>query len=189
MRPLAEAAGPLQRVAEQAGRLAPDPAAVGRTMALPLRPPGALLEQAFVETCSRCGKCVEVCPAQCIRIDPAGNKGRGAPYIEPNLMACVVCDGLYCMNECPSGALVPTPIGEIGMGTAVWREELCLRSKGEACTICVDHCPVGTVALELIEGRVCVHEDGCIGCGVCQHDCPTDPKSIVVIPRPEGGRA
>jgi NAD-dependent dihydropyrimidine dehydrogenase PreA subunit len=39
------------------------------------------------------------------------------------------------------------------------------------------------VALELIEGKVTVHEDGCIGCGVCEHHCPTLPKSIVVIPK------
>src|SRR5262245_5949412 len=39
-----------------------------------LRPPGALPESKFRETCSRCGRCAEVCPAQCIKIDPTGLK-------------------------------------------------------------------------------------------------------------------
>ena len=148
-----------------------------------LRPPGALDEQNFLDTCSRCGNCVKVCPAQCIKIDSTGISGGGAPYIEPSIMACVVCEGLVCMHDCPSGALVPTALGLIDMGTAEWRESFCVRSKGENCTICIDKCPIGAVAIELREGRIHVIEDGCTGCGVCEHDCPTSPKSIVVNPK------
>jgi NAD-dependent dihydropyrimidine dehydrogenase PreA subunit len=28
-----------------------------------------------------------------------------------------------------------------------------------------------------------VIEDGCVGCGVCQDQCPTEPKSIIVLSR------
>jgi translation initiation factor RLI1 len=42
---------------------------------------------------------------------------------------------------------------------------------------------VGTAALELLDNRIVVHEDHCTGCGVCQNKCPTDPKSIVVMPK------
>jgi ferredoxin-type protein NapG len=87
------------------------------------------------------------------------------------------------MNNCPSGALQLVPLAEIDMGTAHWNEHLCVRSHGEDCTRCVDHCPVGTMALELIDNRIVVHEDHCTGCGVCQNNCPTDPKSIVVMPK------
>jgi NAD-dependent dihydropyrimidine dehydrogenase PreA subunit len=69
------------------------------------------------------------------------------------------------------------------MGTAVWNENICVRSHGEECTRCVDNCPVGTAALQLIDNRIVVNEDGCTGCGVCQNRCPTDPKSIVVMPK------
>jgi len=146
-----------------------------------LRPPGALEERQFLQTCSRCATCVNVCPAQCIKIEPG--KAGGAPYIDPNVMPCVVCDGLLCMRDCPSGALVPTALGLIDMGTAVWKQELCVRSRGEDCTICIDQCPIGAVAIELRDGKIHVIEDGCIGCGVCQNYCPTNPKSIVVVPR------
>ena len=86
------------------------------------------------------------------------------------------------MSVCPSGAIVATSLTEIDMGTAVWNESICLRTKGEACTICVDKCPLGTAAIELKSGRVAVNPLGCIGCGVCQQECPTSPKSIKVIP-------
>jgi ferredoxin-type protein NapG len=124
-----------------------------------------------------------VCPAQCIKIDPDGTRASGAPYIEVDAMPCVLCTGLECMHHCPSGALLPVPLEKIDMGTAVWHEQLCVRSHGEPCTMCVDHCPMGSAALELIDDRVVVHEAGCVGCGVCQNNCPTDPKSITVTPR------
>ena len=34
-----------------------------------LRPPGALPQPAFGDTCSRCGDCVKACPAQAIKLD------------------------------------------------------------------------------------------------------------------------
>jgi ferredoxin-type protein NapG len=143
-----------------------------------------LAEQAFRDTCSRCGECVRVCPAQCIKLDPTGIRAQGAPYIDADEMPCVVCDGLQCMHTCPTGALVPTILPEIDMGTALWHADTCLRTaRGEDCTICVEKCPVGAFAIEVVENQIVVKEKGCIGCGVCQYECPTNPKSIVVIPR------
>jgi ferredoxin-type protein NapG len=185
LKPLAGAVEPIQEALRQFEMLPDEAPAHGRSIERPwLRPPGALFpDQSFRDTCSRCGECVKICPAQCIKIDPTGASGNGAPYIDPDAMACVVCDGLKCMHVCPSGALVPIPLGEINMGTAVWNYETCIRSHGENCTICIDQCPIGSVAIELRANMVHVHEAGCTGCGVCQQQCPTSPKSIVVIPR------
>ena len=36
--------------------------------------------------------------------------------------------------------------------------------------------------MKLLDGKIAVHEEGCTGCGVCEHACPTTPKSIAVIP-------
>jgi ferredoxin-type protein NapG len=194
LKPLANAAEPLEEVARQLSRMEQilpkdppprpthAPTVTGPAQAW-LRPPGALDERSFRDTCSRCGTCVNVCPAQCIKIDSTGAKGHGAPYIDPQVMPCVVCDGLVCMRDCPSGALVPTALGLIDMGTAVVREHLCVRVEGEDCQICVQQCPIGSVAIELRDDRVHVIEDGCTGCGVCENRCPTNPKAIVVIPK------
>ncbi|MGH7179478.1 MAG: 4Fe-4S dicluster domain-containing protein [Tepidisphaeraceae bacterium] len=181
LRPIAAAIEPLEQAARHFGQIEIDPPARPVRGEI-LRPPGALKpDQTFLDTCSRCGDCVRVCPAQCIKIDTSGARGGGAPYINPDEMPCVVCDGLLCMHECPSGALVPVPLAHINMGVAVWNPETCVRRQGEDCRICVERCPVGEVAIQLRGDRIHVVEEGCIGCGVCQHDCPTNPKSIVVI--------
>ncbi len=176
LRPLAAAAKPLERMIHQIGKLDQS----SERLQVWLRPPGSLPEAQFRQTCQRSGECVRVCPAQAIRIEPG--KAGGAPFIDPNSSACVVCTGLQCMSVCPSGALIPTSINDIDMGTAVWHSASCFRTAGESCTLCIDKCPLGSAAIELKAGRVAVNPLGCIGCGVCQFVCPTNPKSIVVIP-------
>ena len=196
-KPIARAAQPLEQVIRQIGAM-DDEAAAARAHHQPagpakpspnpfapvLRPPGALPEKQFRDACSRCGECVRVCPAQCIQIDPAGLRGNGVPFIDVDAAACVLCDGLLCMHNCPTGALVPTPLGNIDMGTAHWHPDVCLRTVGgQPCTVCVDVCPVGEVALRLAGNAIEVLPDGCTGCGLCQNRCPTTPKAITVTPR------
>src|SRR3954464_15124608 len=88
LKPLSNATEPIERALRELEAL--DTPRVARRSSLPqppqppttwLRPPGALAEQKFLGTCSRCGVCVSVCPAQCIKIDTSGLKGNGAPYI------------------------------------------------------------------------------------------------------------
>ncbi len=150
-----------------------------------LRPPGALPEAEFLNTCLRCGSCVEACPAEaifgCKNGDPETND---TPVIDPDLAACVVCDELSCMKSCPSGALRLVESPElIRMGLARVRAELCVRTGGEDCRICVEQCPMGVRALKLLDaGPPKVLTSGCVGCGVCQHVCPTTPKAIQIEP-------
>lgn len=158
-----------------------------------LRPPGALDEQAFAKTCSRCGDCVRVCPAGCIVIDEtfAG----GLPHIEPRRSPCVICEDLSCMKACPTGALRLVGSAEdIRMGHARVDHSRCLRhthqeidvdatgtnSQADLCRLCVDDCPLGAKAIG-IDGQSRVEvRPGCVGCGVCERVCPTQPASIVV---------
>jgi ferredoxin-type protein NapG len=182
-KPLARSVEPMARVAEQIGALdqpAPPPKAPERHW---LRPPGSLPEEDFRNQCSRCADCVRVCPVQCIKIDYSLSQGEGYPYIDPDLMSCVMCTELACMHHCPSGALQPVLFEYVDMGVAQWHESTCLRSEGDNCQICVDACPVGARALVVgDDGRVDVRE-GCTGCGTCQHACPTRPRSITVLPK------
>ena len=192
LKPLSRAVEPVQRAMQQFETLANEAGKTEKALSSPasnlpsvwLRPPGAMHpDQSFRETCSRCRKCVEVCPANCIQIDPTGRRGNGAPFIAPEEMPCVVCDGLKCMHECPTGALSPIPLGQIDMGTAYVNEQICVRTRGEECTVCIDTCPIGSMAIELRDGKVKVYPQGCTGCGVCQQRCPTEPKSIIVLSR------
>src|SRR5213595_560846 len=79
LKPLANAAEPIERALRELDSI-PEPRISRSTRgAAPpaplLRPPGALLESEFLSTCSRCGTCAEVCPANCIKLDPAGSIG------------------------------------------------------------------------------------------------------------------
>jgi len=188
MKPLDAAVRPLEQVAREVAKLE-EPWPPPRKYTTPtydqpwLRPPGALPEGEFRSRCTRSGDCVRACPVQAIQIDGLAEKGGGYPYIEPSTQACVVCASLACMHVCPSGALQPVPRYDIDMGTAEWFSDTCVRTHGQECTLCVEKCPVGAVAIELQEGKVVVHPDGCTGCGTCQQVCPTDPKSIIVMPK------
>lgn len=150
-----------------------------------LRPPGAIVEKEFLDTCFRCGNCVEACPADAIRLFPSDDELlNNTPVVDPDLAACVICEDLSCMKACPSGALrlVDSP-SQIRMGTARLYETLCVRSQGDDCTKCIDLCPLGETAIRLDQqGVVEVLSPGCVGCGVCQYQCPTQPKAIAVIP-------
>ena len=150
-----------------------------------LRPPGALPESEFLETCHRCGNCVKNCPANAIfPLDERAEPDLvNTPYIDPDEQPCVICDSLACMYVCPSGALQPVYAEDIKIGLAVFNSETCLRTQEVACTYCIDTCPIGADAIHLTaDGVVAVIEPGCTGCGVCQYACPTVPKSIVIEP-------
>ncbi|MHC4443400.1 MAG: 4Fe-4S dicluster domain-containing protein [Planctomycetota bacterium] len=148
-----------------------------------LRPPGALPENEFQDTCYRCGNCVDVCPARAIRVLSSEDIDMsGTPYIDPDLSACVVCDELSCMSACPSGALVKLEDRrQISMGIARVDKKLCIRSAGQDCRICIEKCPMCSDAIGLSEaGAIEVKEAGCVGCGSCQFFCPTRGKAIMV---------
>lgn len=194
-----KATEPVQRFARELGKLdppvpspaptpqAPNASAPGParpvTLALPLRPPGALPEADFLAACTKCGECLKACPAQCIVTDES--VGGGFPAIVAERKPCVVCDSLACMEVCPTGALQVVPRFAIRMGKAVWGEGKCLRGDGDDCRLCLDVCPMGTAAIDVsAEGGIAV-KDACTGCGQCQHVCPTTPRAIVVVP-PKG---
>jgi ferredoxin-type protein NapG len=156
-----------------------------------LRPPGAIAENGFDTTCARCAACVEACPADAII--PATDDDEpatGTPMIRAVSRACVVCEGLQCTQVCPSGALLPlVEPTAIDMGYATVHAHRCVRTQGERCTACVDACPMGSEALVFDGPGPPIVKDACVGCGVCEERCPTEPRAIVVISgRSVGGR-
>ena len=151
-----------------------------------LRPPGALPEVTFLQTCHRSGNCMDACPANAIQpLRHADPNLSGTPTVIPSERACVVCDELACMSACPSGALTPILRHQIRIGLAVVRYGHCVRTDGQDCVLCIEQCPVGRTAIGLLEdGMVGVSADGCVGCGVCEEVCPTTPKAIHIHPIP-----
>lgn len=151
-----------------------------------LRPPGALDEASFLETCHRSGRCIAACPVGAIRwLHRPDEDADETPVVDPDLAACVLCDTLACTQACMSGALLPVADARmVQMGMAVVDPAACLGSKGNDCRICVEVCPLGESALRPRgAGPPEVMAGGCVGCGLCQQHCPTSPKAIIVRPR------
>lgn len=142
-----------------------------------LRPPGAVVD--FLDVCSRCLKCAEVCPADAIH-PLRQSQLQGTPVIRPSNQPCVVCDDLACMPACPTGALQIVAREDIKIGEAVVDGAACVRSRGEECQVCVDRCPIGETALTIGDEGMVVVGEACVGCGVCEYVCPTSPRAIKV---------
>ena len=155
-----------------------------RAPEIALRPPGALPEQEFLDTCRHCGKCVEACPVQAIGLIGDG-PGAGTPVIHARVAPCHLCEGLQCTVACPSGALraLFSP-RDVRMGTAVIDPGECLAYQGVACRACNDVCPLpGVIALAPGRGVYVpvAGTENCVGCGLCFRYCPS-PDAIRIEP-------
>ena len=107
--------------------------------ALPVRPPGAVGEEAFLGACIKCGLCVQACPVEAIKLGDANlGFGMGTAFIDAREQSCgYSCDNLSCVRACPSGALIQKvtrlPKHRSRMGIAVLvSPESCLASQGRS---------------------------------------------------------
>jgi ferredoxin len=160
----------------------------------PIRPPGSVPEEQFLQMCIRCGECFKACPSKVLQ--PVGFKqgleGLWTPELNTSFAGCETsCNN--CGQVCPTGAIRAVPLvekREARLGLAILNLQTCLPIAGkQACQLCVDECTAaGYNAIEFnrvhaevdeqgmpIEGTgflapVVVH-DKCVGCGLCQTRC------------------
>lgn len=154
-----------------------------------VRPPGARSEAEFLATCIRCGQCVTACPFDSIKLAVGVQFGvsNGSPYVDTRETPCYLCQGrdrLECIAVCPTSALQPVADDRsIRMGLAAIDESKCLAYNGTVCRSCWHACPFPNEAIRFDNRlRPVVDMSTCIGCGLCDHACPTDPTSIPVRP-------
>jgi len=159
-----------------------------------LRPPGALPEDDLLAECIRCALCIEACPWDTLKL--AGFEaglGVGTPYLVARRMPCYLCekyDELKCIEACPTNALSEVPDRKsVRMGVAVVDEKRCSAFIGSFCKACAEACPIsGAIVLD-DNRRPIVNEKVCVGCGICDHVCPTEPSSIIIRPASIGDQA
>lgn len=160
----------------------------------PIRPPGSVPEQEFLEMCIRCGECFKVCPNNVLQVQgfEQGLEGLWTPVAKPDWAGCESsCNA--CGQVCPTGAIRALPLEEkrhARMGLAVVNEATCLPLAGQGdCDLCVVECQAaGYDAIEYQQVGTQVDENGqpipdtgflaplviaekCVGCGLCQTRC------------------
>jgi ferredoxin len=174
-----------------------------------VRPPGALPEKMFLETCVRCGACFQACPNNVLQPVPMGGKIGASPLTAWTPQAALDWSGCdpscnICGQVCPTHAIRPLPLKEkrvARMGIAAVNTETCLPYAGvEACSLCYDECVIaGYDAIEFIRFGTQVDASGepipntgflapvvlpesCVGCGLCQSRCKHAVADIQGIP-------
>lgn len=146
-----------------------------------LRPPGALQEPQFLNTCDReCIECLKACPYDAIKRLGSEYAAEGTPAIIPDETPCYLCADLPCIEACPTGALRLTDRPSVKMGLAKIDYGRCYVSQGQPCDYCVVRCPLDRDAIDWDANRLPrVSDIGCSGCGVCSYLCPADAIRIV----------
>jgi len=150
-----------------------------------IRPPGALPESEFVQTCITCQECIRACPSQALRpaLLEGGLTSIGTPYLSPRQGACSFnpsCPQI-CAQVCPVGAIRSIPLSQMKTGVARVDHKACLAwDQGVKCLVCVEACLLD--AAKSINGRIIVDEEKCSGCGRCESGCPVTGSAIRVIP-------
>ena len=168
-----------------------------------LRPPGAIKEEDFLKTCIKCGLCVLACPYDTLLLaKPGDNKPLGTPYFVPRDIPCYMCPDIPCVPVCPTGALDESSvtkdekldIKEADMGVAVVDSQNCIAFWGIQCDACYRACPLlgEAITVEYTKNertgkhaflKPIVHNDICVGCGLCERACVTEKAAIFVLPR------
>jgi MauM/NapG family ferredoxin protein len=172
------------------------PSLAGKAQAQ-VRPPGSS-ESSLYDQCIRCGECLRVCPTGVIQPSPTGSQAKlWTPVLKTRLGYCdYSCNS--CGSVCPTGAIASLPLEvkrETVIGVARVNQDRCITwTEGRDCIVCEEMCPVPDKAIRLGGGgqgrgqgdgrHPQVVEALCIGCGICEHQCPVAGEAAIrVYPR------
>ena len=155
-----------------------------------LKPPGSLSTKNFEQHCTACQLCTTKCPNKVLRpsnslqtlMQPEMTFESG--YCRPE---CVLCS-----EVCPTGAIHTITMAEkssVQIGHAVWIKKNCVVITDKVnCRNCISHCPTGAIHLVPIESNnpkslkiPVISPERCIGCGACEHLCPSRPYSAIYV--------
>jgi polyferredoxin len=156
----------------------------------PITPPGSKSLRNLTAHCTGCQLCVAACPTQILR--PSSNLKM---FMQPTMSY----ENGYCRPECnkcstvcPTGAIDLISVAEkssVQIGHAVWVAKNCIViSDDKDCGNCERHCPTKAITMVPLDPAdpksrkiPTVNESLCIGCGACEHLCPSRPFSAIYV--------
>jgi len=173
-----------------------------------IRPPGSVEESGFLERCIKCDQCIRACPTNVLQptLLEAGIEGIWTPILNMKIGWCEL-NCTMCSQVCPTGAIQRITIpektgtgdfadqGPIKLGTAFYDHGRCLPWTMETpCVVCEEVCPTSPKAIYSREVTI-TKRDGnpitlrrpyvdpslCIGCGICEHECPVKDLAAIRV--------
>jgi polyferredoxin len=173
-----------------------------------IRPPGSVAEDEFLRRCIKCDQCIRVCPTNVLQpaLFEAGLEGLWTPIMISKMGWCEL-NCTLCSQVCPTGAIREISIveklgigpfehkGPIKTGTAFYNQGRCLPwAMDTSCVVCEEVCPVSPKAIftrnvEVTDRwgatielkRPFIDPVKCIGCGICEHECPVKDDPAVYV--------
>ena len=173
-----------------------------------IRPPGSVAEDEFLRRCIKCDQCIRVCPTNVLQpsLFEAGVEGLWTPIMISKMGWCEL-NCTLCSQVCPTGAIREISIAEklgtgpfeaqgpIKTGTAFYNRGRCLPwAMDTECVVCEEVCPTSpksifTRNVEIIDRwggvkelkRPYIDAEKCIGCGICEHECPVKDDPAVYV--------
>ncbi|GMU92101.1 MAG: ferredoxin [Candidatus Hydrogenedentota bacterium] len=174
-----------------------------------IRPPGSVEESEFLAKCIKCDQCINACPTNVLQpatYQEAGIEGIWTPVMNFKIGHCQLkCT--MCSEVCPTGAIRKITAeeklgkgpyakqGPIRLGTAFFDKGRCLPHAMEIpCVVCEEVCPTSPKAIQTkdeevkdVYGNIVVLNkpfmvpDLCIGCGICETECPVKDQRAVYV--------
>jgi polyferredoxin len=173
-----------------------------------IRPPGSVAEDEFLRRCIKCDQCIRVCPTNVLQpaLFEGGLEGLWTPIMISKMGWCEL-NCTLCSQVCPTGAIREISIveklgigpfeakGPIKTGTAFYNQGRCLPwAMDTSCVVCEEVCPVSPKAIftrnvEVTDRwgatielkRPFIDPVKCIGCGICEHECPVKDDPAVYV--------
>jgi polyferredoxin len=174
-----------------------------------IRPPGSVEETEFLERCIKCDQCINVCPTNVLQpatLTEGGIEAVWTPVMKFTIAHCQLKCNL-CSDVCPTGAIrrisVAEKLGEgpyaaqgpVRLGTAFIDTTRCLPWANQIpCVVCEEVCPVAPKAIQtydeeardvfgqlVVLNKPFIVPDLCIGCGICEAECPVQDRPAVYV--------
>ena len=169
------------------------PTTIPEKRTYPVSPPGSVSIAHFTSLCTACHLCVSTCPSRVLvpSFLAYGFQGMMQPQQDFQTSHCNF-DCTVCAQVCPSGAILPLAKerkNRTQVGAAKFIKGNCVVfTDNTNCGACSEHCPTKAVHmvpyLSQSEKKLVIPEVNatvCIGCGGCEHACPTIPYKAIYV--------